>query len=106
MTNNKTKAYKSYYGWQAESFIDLDFNGLVLNIVTSKRHNGMLSTTVNAGREEKGFFSTFIFQDYNKTLVQEKVKVTEKAVINQHNSIDIESIKQSVIAFYQQQDSA
>jgi hypothetical protein len=94
----KTSIYKGYYGWTAETGLNLPDNRFA-KITTMKRHGGNLATTITVGTSNGDFFSTVMFQDYNKTLISEKVRVTEKAVKNQHQkalddlTIQLDNIK-------------
>lgn len=95
---------KGYHGNQAKTTIKLD-NDKILNITTMKRSNGLLSTTASVGTLKDGFISHMMFQDYAKTLISEKVRVTTKAVENQHNAAleSIETIKADIEQFYQKE---
>ena len=75
---------KDHYGaWVMKTQVEL-MDNYVLEISTSKRSSGILSTTANVHKVEGGFMTHRMFQDYSKQLVAEKVRVTEKAVRAQH----------------------
>lgn len=57
-----------------------------LHITTMKRSNGQLITNATVQKVEGNFF-VFASGHFNRTVVSEKVRVTEKAVQLQHNKI-------------------
>lgn len=80
----QTVIRKDHYGaWVMKTQVEL-MDNYVLEISTSKRSSGVLSTTANVHKIEGGFMTHRMFQDYSKHLVSEKVRVTEKAVRAQH----------------------
>ena len=96
----KKRIYKGYYGWTAETAIDLPANR-VLTILTMKRSNGQLETTASVGTKDNGFVSHLVHQDYYKSLIIDSPKrVTEKVVQQQHDSVDIEALIEQVSKFY------
>lgn len=96
-------AYKSHYGWKAESNVDL-FEGKVLNIVTMKRSSGQLVTTANAAQDlGDGSISYMMFQDFRVNVVSSSPKrVNEKVVLEQHNGVvqNIADVVAQAKAFY------
>lgn len=99
---NQVVAEKTYHGWQAKTVIQLA-NSQRLEILTMKRHNGSLATTATVSTNEgNGFYSHVVYQDFSKTVYRTLPKrITKKVVEEQHNAIDIESIKQAAILHYQ-----
>ena len=92
------RVYKSHYGWCAES--EVAVGERVVRITTMKRSNGQLATIATAGKVNGISFSFVLFQDFNKVLLQEKVRCTEKSVKAQHDQIDYNKLTQEVEAFY------
>ena len=95
-----TKIFKSFYGWQAETTIDLE-NGRALQFTTMKRHGGYLVTTAQVVSVKGDFVSYTMYQDFNKIVVSEKVRVTEKAVKAQHDKAlkEVEKLKAEIDSF-------
>jgi hypothetical protein len=92
------KISKGYHGWSAES--EVKVGERLVRITTMKRSNGMLATMATAGKQEGLFFSFMVFQDFNKVLLQEKARCTEKAVAAQHSLVDLAALTADVEAFY------
>jgi hypothetical protein len=72
--------------WHAKSSYDLGGNRM-LEIGTMKRSNGMLTTTAVVNVKDMSFPDAMVhrmFTDYNKFLVGDSVRCTEKAVREQH----------------------
>lgn len=68
----------------AETNIDLAGTKFTLKINTSKRFNGKLVTMASVFIRRENFETHRMCTDYLKTIVSEKVRVTEKAVERQH----------------------
>ena len=99
-----TSIRKGHFGWTAETTIDLP-NNRVLTITTMKRSGGSLMTTASVGTRSDGFISHMMYRDMNKVVASSNpARVTEKVVLAQHNSVEIEEIKQDAIAFYSKED--
>lgn len=96
-----TSYFKGYYGHQAETGMDLPDNRF-LKITTMKRSSGNLATTATVGKSSGNSFSFVVFQDFTKTLVNEKVRVTEKAVKNQHDKVleNLDALKAEIAEYY------
>lgn len=90
-------------GWQARTFIDMGFNNRYLEIMTSKRFDGYLSTTATVCKKEDGCISFLLFQDYSKTLAKTKTRVTEKSVLLQHHSFDWDAVMEEAMGSYAQE---
>ncbi len=90
MTYN-TKITKDCYGLTAATEIPLnkmtDEGAMTLRVTSSKRHSGQAATTATViYRKDDGCFTTIMFQDYNKTILAEKIaRVTEKSLAEFHN---------------------
>ena len=100
------KLYKNAHGnWACESQIDLT-DDLVLVIHTTKRYSGNLVTTAQVSRLEKGLLTHAPFSDFNKTLISESRKATQKATKEQHERVFSEldtwqELRYQAIHFYQ-----
>lgn len=68
--------------WKAES--EKEFNGRVLKLLTMRRSNGELVTTVQAVKNDGAFTVYRPFYDYNQTLHRERVRLTQAACTAQH----------------------
>ena len=90
--------HKGYHGWTAES--EVTVGDRIVKITTMKRSNGLLATTATAGKKDGMFFTFMMFQDFTKTLLQEKARCTEKSVRLQHSLIDTAALAAEVEAFY------
>jgi hypothetical protein len=104
----KTQVYKSHYGWQAQTRVWLD-DVRVLEFMTMKRFNGQLATTATCMSKQDGsrFLSYVMLQDFSERLISENVRVTEKAVVNQHSyalSL-VEEVKARCAAFYDKSEA-
>ena len=97
----KTAYFKGYHGNQAESGVELPDNRF-LKITTMKRSSGNLATTATVGKSSGNSFSFVVFQDFNKTLANEKIRVTEKAVKNQHDKVleNLDDLKAEIAEYY------
>ena len=94
------RIYKSIRGWRADTEVSLVDN-LVLSITTMKRNNGSITSHASVARRDGDFLSHMLYQDYSKTVaVASTNRATEKAIFQCHNSIDLESVKQDALAFY------
>jgi hypothetical protein len=103
-----TVTRKDYHGaWASKTQIELP-DDHVLEISTSKKSSGVLSTTATVHKVEGSFMSHRMFQDYSKQLVAERVRVTEKAVVAQHNRAmeQLDSILVEVNAQYKFEQTA
>lgn len=103
----KTRIGKGREGWEVETQVPMD-GGYILRIATSKRFSGILATTASRFKLIDGGMTCVMFQDFSKTVVQEKVRVTEKSAIEQHkialNQLDV--LRAEVDAFYAQKEAA
>ena len=61
---------------------------MVLRVTSMKRHSGSVSTNASVVYyKPDGCYSTMIFQDYSKTIVQGKIaRVTEKSLSEFHQN--------------------
>jgi hypothetical protein len=55
-----------------------------LVVVTKKSHDGYLTTSAMVGKVSGAFFTSLMFRDFNCTLEKNKVRVTSKAISEQH----------------------
>lgn len=84
---SNTKIYKdTYYGWKAITLLPVPqlSDKTYLEVTTMKRSNGALCTTCWIQKEDNGMLSHVMFQDFNKTIYETKVRCIEKAVREQH----------------------
>ena len=104
----KTQVYKSHYGWQAQTRVWLD-DVRVLEFMTMKRFNGQLATTATCMSKQDGsrFLCHVMCQDFNERLVAENVRVTEKAVADQHQRAlaKLDEVKARCAAFYDKSEA-
>lgn len=101
---SKTYVQKGHMGWNAETIIDLEGNKR-LSITTMKRSNGRLQSIASVGKVEGHFISHMVYQDFLKVVANTAPsKVTEKAVVSQHNDViaptSIQQIMEMVKAHY------
>jgi hypothetical protein len=76
---------KSCFGWKAESVVNLT-DTIRLCIVTMKRYNGALMTTVTGSKREGDYWFYTVLQDFNKTvLATTPARVTQKTVEQQQD---------------------
>lgn len=101
----KTVIDKSYYGWKAETAVDVG-NDAEIHIVTMKRSSGAIITTAIRGKVKDDMFTYMPFSDFNKTYKVSNDRCTEKNVKLQHESVlaDIEAIKADCVSFYQSRE--
>lgn len=105
-----TPAYKSSYGWKAETSVPLEAP-YELRITTLKRIGGKLGTTARRVTvSADGCIETFVcFQDFLEYVITEApARITEKAVADQHRRAlqHIDDIKARCAAHYASQDAA
>ena len=113
-------AYKNAHGnWKAEHTIDIHdkikhliVHGaqerIKLSVVTMKRSNGMLTTSVSLGHhqefENHTSVSTSPFSDFNATLERTEVRATKRSVEVQHSRYLIanesERIVEAALSYY------
>jgi len=80
----KTRNYVSAHGRIIETEIEIPINDKKqFSISTMKRFNGNVSSNV-IEESIDGNFKRYSFGDYSETLVSEKIRATEKAMLNQH----------------------
>lgn len=92
---------KGRNGWQARSLIPMGFNNRHLEIFTSKRFDGYLTTSASVVKIENGALTMMLFQDYSKTLTRTKNRCTEKSVQLQHTQFDWDVAMNDAMWFYQ-----
>jgi len=89
--------------WGAESSVDLGLN-LVLRINTRKTSSGQLCTTATRGvlSNDGHGFTFYPYSDFNETVRRADVRVTEKAVREQHEGVlaNLESLVKSCEEHY------
>jgi hypothetical protein len=107
-----TRIYKcKYNGWTAKDAMPMIINGneYELSISTTKAYNGHLQTRVTVGRVEGNMVSHALMGDYSKLILSNQpAKATEKAVTLFHNESmkQIDAIKQAILDYYNQKQSA
>ena len=69
--------------WSASSEYTIG-NGRVLQVNTSKVHNGQLVTRATVHKREGAFYSHAVFQDFSACLMTSSNRCTEKNVTTQH----------------------
>lgn len=80
----KTVTGKDYHGsWTSKTQIDLP-DDRVLQISTSKKSGGQLSTYATVHKMEGTMMSHMMFHDYSRQLIVENTRCTEKNVRAQH----------------------
>lgn len=92
---------KGIHGWRAETCIELP-NDRELCILTSKRHDGRLTSTATVSKRDGMWCSHTVFEDFAQTLTRSDLRCTEKNVRAQHDMVltTIDSIKERVTAHY------
>ena len=89
----KTKYFKGFRGYKAESIIDLtEVSRLIIE--TFKRHDKHLRSTAYVSHKEGTFYAFMPFSDFNTEVESDNcARVTPKAVKEQHlkalNQIDV-----------------
>ena len=107
-----TRVYKcKYLGWTAKDAMPMFINGneYELSISTTKSNNGHLQTRFNVGRVEGNMVSHAFMSDYSKRVLSDQpAKATEKAITLFHKESmeQINAIKQKVLDYYNQEQSA
>ena len=82
-----TKIYKdTFRNWKAVTVLPVPqlSDKTYLEVVTMKRSSGALCTSCWIQKEANGMLSHAMFKDFSKTIYQNKVRCTEKAVREQH----------------------
>ncbi len=101
-TTTSVRVYRDHWkALHAETKIMLDDTKQLL-ISTSKSLSGMLVTSAYVGHIKDGMISFMPFQDFNESRVAQSrpSRVTEKVILEQHNSIDFDAVTQRAKAFY------
>lgn len=79
----QSRIYKGAFGWKAEAVVNLT-DTIRLCIVTMKRFNGALTTSVTGSKREGEYWFYTVLQDFNKTvLATAPARVTQKSVEQQ-----------------------
>ena len=91
----------SYGTWMAETMTPIT-DDLHLCLTTMKRHDGNITTTAKAGKQNGYFFTYAPFSDFSKPLISSSERCTKPAVERQHNAAlaMLDSIKAQAIAHY------
>jgi len=103
-----TTINKDYHGnWNAKDYIDLgvttEEGKMHLSISTSKRSNGGVVTYASVVYfQPDGCMTMMVFQDFNKVIMETKVRATEKAITSQHTEAMklLPSVKEAVEKHY------
>jgi len=85
----------AHYGWTVTTYFDFRDN-MRIKVLTMKRHGGNLVTTASAMRQDGAFESHMVYADFSKNILSERVRVTEKAALDQHNRVI--SMRDEIIA--------
>lgn len=99
-----TPAYKSSYGWKAETSVPLEAP-YELRITTLKRIGGKLATTANRVKlDADGLSHSFIMLgDFHEAVISEApTRITEKVVTDQHRRalLQLDAIRARCAAHY------
>ena len=92
---------KGIHGWRAETCIELP-NDRELCILTSKRHDGRLTSTATVSKRDGMWSTHIVFEDFSQTLTSSDLRCTAKNVQAQHDMVltTIASIKERATAHY------
>lgn len=71
---------------RADSSFELS-DGRSLEVKTYKHSRGGVVSYAQVGKSEDGLFRFMVFSDFNKVLKHSDVRVTAKAVENQHSEV-------------------
>jgi len=95
------RLYKDHYNnWIAETTVMLN-NTIQLEVTTKKNNRGTLTSNASCGHKDCAFISHTMFEDFYETVVASSPKrVTEKAVKEQHEKLDISAIIMQAKTFY------
>jgi len=96
-----THTRKTHWGWQTESQIQIS-DTVRLNIVTMKRHTGLIATTAQASRLENGFYY-YTMGDYSQRVLHSKQpRCTRQAIEMQHSRVmdNLDVLVEAVENFY------
>jgi len=97
-----THTRKTHWGWQTESQIQIS-DTMRLNIVTMKRHTGVLATTAQASHKEGNFYSYEPYKDYSKQVLHSNPsRCTRQTVEMQHSRVmaNVDVLVEAVENFY------
>lgn len=98
--------HKNAYGdWTAESHYDMG-GARELHTLTMKRFGGSLATSAKVVRLEGNFAVFTPYTDFSKTLINEKVRVTQKNVEAQHERIDLPALFKEVREKYPEEKTS
>lgn len=84
---SNTRIYKdTFRNWKAVTVLSVPqlSDRTYLEVVTMKRSSGALCTSCWIQKEDNGYLSHAMYQDFSKTIYEAKVRCTEKAVREQH----------------------
>jgi hypothetical protein len=76
----------AHYGWTVTTYFDFR-DAMKIKVLTMKRSSGNLVTTVSAMHQDGAFESHMVYRDFSKTMASDRVRVTEKAAMEQHNRV-------------------
>jgi hypothetical protein len=78
----QSRTYKGAFGWKAETVVNLT-DTIRLCIVTMKRYNGALITSVTGSKREGDYYFYTVLKDFNKSVLSSTpARVTQKPSIN------------------------
>lgn len=79
----ESRTYKGAFGWKAEAAVNLT-DTVRLCIVTMKRSNGALITSVIGSKREGDYYFYRVMQDFNKSVLSSTpTRTTQKTVEQQ-----------------------
>lgn len=101
-TTHSVRVYRDHWKTlHAETIIMID-DTKRLSISTSKSYSGMLNTSASVMHlQPSGGMSCVLSQDFSERVAQSRPgRVTQKVVLEQHNSVDMDAVTQRAKAFY------
>lgn len=111
MQPTENAAYKGATGWQAETRYDFPHPGggtWTLKVRTNKDSRKNLATAVSVDKVDGAFLSHRLFTDYHAIVARSPVRVTEKAVKEQHAEMlkSVETLMANAVEHYQTKGEA
>lgn len=99
-TKSKVVYRNIFNHWEARTTLELD-DVHVLTILTMKRHYGSVLTNASVSKNEHGMLVHMLHQDFSQELeLANPPRLTEKVVREIHNEINLESVIQTALCFY------
>lgn len=93
--------YKNIFNhWEAKTTLELD-DVHVLTILTMRHYGRGVRTNASVSKNEHGMLVHMLHQDFSQELeLANPPRLTEKVVKEIHNQINIESVIQTALCFY------